>query len=137
MAFFTIDDVAFENIRVVSCQQTFEILDGEGATRTLDGIMHRDIIGTYYNYNLKLSPKMTEAGMREYNKLWNMVSNPQEKHTLVVPYDVGDSVVHDTQTYQAYITSGKREMKKYNYNGVDYWGEGEFNFISVSPKKRP
>ena len=72
MAFFTIDDVAFENIRVVSCQQTFEILDGEGATRTLDGIMHRDIIGTYYNYTLKLAPKMTEAGMREYNKLWNM-----------------------------------------------------------------
>ena len=133
-AVFSIDGVPFEHIRVVSLVQTFEILDNDEAKRTMAGEMVRGIIGTYYNYKLKLKPEYTPEGMKEYNKLWEMCSDPRTKsHTLTVPHDIGDNVTHTTRTFQAYITSGSREMLKYDVNGVDYWKSGEFQFISMSP----
>lgn len=133
---FSIDGVQFPHLRVLGLTQSFQILDGENSGRVLSGDMKRDIIGTYFNYKIKLKPEATIDGVKEYNKLWNMSSNPTESHTLVVPYDVGDSVTHNTLTFKAYITSGSRDMLKYDLDGVDYWKEGEFNFISMSPERR-
>lgn len=128
---FSIDGVTFPHLRVLSCEQTFEVLDKD-SYRPLSGGMNRNIIGTYYNYKLKLKPENSTAGMQEYSKLWYMTSTPQASHTLVVPFDCdSNGGYHTTRTFQAYITSGKRSMLKYNVDGVDYWGEGEFNFISM------
>lgn len=128
---FSIDGVTFPHLRVISCEQTFEVLDKD-SKRVLSGEMNRNIIGTYYNYKLKLKPEQSAEGMAEYSRLWYMCSTPQASHTLVVPHDCDSSGgYHTTRTFQAYITSGKRGMIKYDINGVDYWGEGEFNFISM------
>lgn len=128
---FSIDGVTFPHLRVISFEQTFEVLDKD-STRVLSGEMCRNIIGTYYNYKLKLKPEKSADGMREYSKLWYMVSTPQASHTLVVPFDCDSSGgYHTTRTFSAYITSGKRNMIKYDVSGVDYWGEGEFTFISM------
>ena len=34
---------------VTALTRNFEVVDGDNAGRTLDGVMHRDLIGTYYN----------------------------------------------------------------------------------------
>lgn len=138
---FSIDGVAYPHIRVLSCEQTFQVLDKD-SKRSLAGNMNRNIIGTYYNYKLKIKPENSQEGMSEYAHLWYVCSTPTESHTLVVPFDCESTYndnthtfsgggVHTTKTYQAYITSGAREMTKYNVNGVDYWGAGELNFIAM------
>jgi len=128
---FSIDGVTFPHLRVLSCEQTFQILDKD-SYRALSGGMNRNIIGTYYNYKLKIKPENSSEGMSEYSRLWYMVSTPQTSHILVVPMDCDANGGTQTEmTYEAYITSGKREMIKYDINGVDYWGDGEFNFIAM------
>ena len=128
---FSIDGVTFPHIRVLSCEQSFEVLDKD-SKRALSGSLNRNIIGTYYNYKLKLKPEKSEDGMSEYSQLWYMCSSPIASHTLVVPFDCDNNGgTHTTMTYQAYITSGKRGMTKYDQDGVDYWGEGEFQFIAM------
>ena len=131
---FSIDGVTFPHLRVINFTQTFEILDGKNSGRVLTGEMKRDLIGTYFNYKLKIKPEYSVEGIQEYNTLWDMCSSPTESHTLVVPYDVGTGV-HTTQTFQAYITSGSRDMLKYDLDNVDYWKEGEFQFIAMSPAR--
>lgn len=134
---FSIDGITFPHLRVLDLVQTFEVLDGKNTSRVMTGEMKRDIIGTYYNYKLTIKPEYSEEGMKEYNKLWDICSSPTESHLLVVPYDVGSNdVVKNTLTFNAYITSGSRNMLKYNYLGVDYWREGEFQFVAIAPKRR-
>lgn len=135
-AFFTIDGVSFPHVKVLGCTQTFEILDGENSTRTLSGEMIRDIIGTYFNYNLTLKPEKNADGIREFNKIWELCSQPKNSHSITVPNDRG-SVTHTSRTFNAYITSGSRDMEKFNSKGVDYWGEAQFQFISMSPAITP
>ena len=132
---FSIDSTSFPHIKVLGLEQTFEILDGENSGRVLTGEMKRDIIGTYFNYKLKLKPEYSREGMLEYNKLWDMCSDPTESHAITIPYDVGE-VTKTSQTFQAYITSGKRDMLKYDVDGVDYWKPGDFQFVAMAPKKR-
>lgn len=134
---FSIDGIEFPHLRVTEFTQTFEILDGENAGRVISGEMVRDVIGTYYNYKMKISPEKNPAGMTDYNKLWDICSTPQDSHLIKVPYDVnsvGDN--HSEQMFEGYITSGARNMEKYDYDGTDYWKEGEFNFIAIAPKRR-
>lgn len=138
---FSIDGVSFPHLRVLSCEQTFQILDKD-SYRAFAGNMCRNIIGTYYNYKLKIKPERSFEGMKEYSYLWNLCSTPTESHTIVVPFDADATYdatnqrfhggYHTTTTFDAYITSGARNMTKYNVNGVDYWGEGEFNFIAMN-----
>lgn len=128
---FSIDGVTYPHLRVTGFEQSFEVLDKD-SKRSLAGNLNRNIIGTYYNYKIKIAPEKSLAGMQEYSKLWWVCSTPQDSHTLVVPMDCDSSGgVHTTRTFKAYITSGKRGMEKYNYNGTDYWGAGEFTFISM------
>ena len=128
---FSIDNVTYPHIRVLSCTQSFDVLDKD-SYRALSGEMNRNIIGTYYNYKLKLKPEKSEDGMEEYSKLFYVLSAPQESHTITVPFDCDDEGgTHTTKTYTAYVTSGKRNMLKYNVNGIDYWGEAEIDFIAM------
>lgn len=135
---FSIDGVTFPHLRVLDLTQTFEILDGENSGRVLTGEMRRDLIGTYFNYKLKLKPEYTPDGMSDYSKLWYMCSSPVESHTLVVPFDIDSSgAYHSTLTFEAYITSGSRDMLKYGVDNVDYWKEGEFQFVAMEPERTP
>jgi len=131
---FSIDGVTFSHLRILELTQTFEILDGANSGRFLSGIMKRDIIGTYFNYKLKIKPEYTIDGMREYNKLWSLCSSLSQSHVIIMPFDVGDNVTQSTITFNAYITSGSRDMLKYDVNGTNYWKDGDFQFVAMEPK---
>ncbi len=123
----TIDGTEFAHA-TINLKRNFSVLDGENSGRTIvNGNMDRDVIGTYYNYSATIDSSFMTLG--EYDALYEIISSPNEFHTLSVPYG------QTTYTYQAYITSGSDELKLVK-NG-NHWNNLSFNFIARSPKRRP
>jgi len=48
---FLLDGVAY-NVSVTGLKRSFSVLDTDNSGRTQDGEMYRDIIGTFYNYEM-------------------------------------------------------------------------------------
>lgn len=112
---------------VTALQRSFEVVDGENAGRTLDGVMHRDLIGTYYNYSITINTsRMSQA---EYNTLYETISSPVESHNIVVPY--GNTVL----TFKAYVTNGTDDLIRQYSETNRYWGNLSFNFIAMEPQR--
>ena len=53
------------------------------ANRTEDGVLHRDVIGTYYNYTLNF---IATADTAEYERLWWKLTEPVGSHQVQLPY---------------------------------------------------
>ena len=47
-AIITINGTTYDVINT-KLTRTFQVLDGDNTGRTMDGVMHRDLIGTFYN----------------------------------------------------------------------------------------
>lgn len=123
----TVDGVSYPHIHFTSIKRNFEILDGENAGRVMSGDMERDIIGTYYNYSVEVDAD--DGYTSEYDAFWEQISTPQDSHVITVPY--GQS----TLTFTAYVTQGSDELEYIGNN--NRWGGLGFNFIAVSPQRRP
>lgn len=123
---FTVDGESFPNIHVTSLKRNFSVTDGENAGRVLTGRMERDLIGTFYNYTVELDPD--GASVAEYDQLYEMLSAPQDYHTIVMPYG------QTTLTFEAYVTNGSDELSGV-YDGVNLWGNLQFNFIAMQPQR--
>lgn len=104
--------------------RSFQVLDGGNAGRTLDGEMHRDVIGTYYNYTWKLEPKNIE----DYSELYDVLSSPDDYHTITIPYN------QSTKTFKAYVTNGQDQLRRQE-DGINYWTGLSVNFIAISPNR--
>lgn len=123
-----IDGIEYGAI-VTALKRSFEVADGENAGRTLDGNMHRDLIGTYYNYSITvMTDRMTQA---KYNQLYEVISSPTESHDIVVAYG------NETLTFKAYITQGTDDLLRQYSETNRYWGNLSFNFIAMKPQRRP
>ena len=116
-----VDGVSYDVINS-ELTRSFQVLDGENAGRTLDGEMHRDVIGTYYNYTWKLEPKTLE----DYSTLYDVLSAPNDYHTITVPYN------QDAKTFRASVTNGQDQLRRQE-NGTNYWTGLSINFIAISP----
>ena len=125
---FTVDGVEYPNVNVISLERTFAVMDGENAGRTMDGAMRRDIIGTYYNYNMELTSDYSD--LSEYDKLYEVLSAPVDSHTIVVPYGQG------TLALEAYVANGDDELlhKRDTFNK---WQNLSVNFVAMKPQRRP
>lgn len=113
---------------VTKLTRNFEVADGQNAGRTLDGNMHRDLIGTYYNYSIVI---MTERMKQtEYNELYETISSPVSSHRMIVAYG------NEELTFNAYITQGSDELIRQYSENDRYWGNLTFDFIAMSPQRR-
>lgn len=124
----TLDMVTYPHIHIVSIKRSFSILDGENAGRVMTGDMERDVIGTYYNYSAEVDSD--DAYPQEYDAFYEVISAPQDAHTLVVPY------AQTTLTFRAYVTQGQDELE-YMMDTQNRWGGLSFNFVAMSPQRRP
>ena len=128
MGLFTVDGVAYDvTVPVGGLTRSFQVLDGENAGRVLSGDMERDIIGTYYNYELKIETDKTS--LAEYDRLYDVLSAPQDFHTLTIPYG------QQTLTFRAYITSGKDSLLR-RAGGKNYWTGLSVQFVAKAPQRR-
>ena len=72
---FVLDGVSYKvTVPVGGLKRSFKILDGRNAGRVLSGDMERDVIGTFYNYELQIVAHGTDlavecAGQFSYRQL--------------------------------------------------------------------
>lgn len=112
-----------------SLERSFAVTDTEQSGRTMDYSMNRDIIGTFYNYSMKIYPKAGD--LEAYDAFYDAISDPSyESHEMTFPYG------QETLTFQAYVSQGKDKLRI--RNGKNIWGmDGlSLTFTAMEPQRR-
>lgn len=126
---FTLDGRAY-NVRVMSLTRSFEVLDGENTGRTIsDGAMFRDIIGTYYNYEMEID--CSKLSPTDYDDLWEALSAPVDCHTVSFPYGRAGML-----TQQMYVSSGSDQLQRVE-NGTNFWAGLKIKYIAMQARRVP
>lgn len=116
-----IDDIEYD-VPFISCEITADFLD-KAAERTVDGKLHRELIGVYFNYRLELGAIFD---MAEYDRLWQKLTQAKEFHTVTVP-----DTTSVPYTYTAYFSNVKHKLLK-SKDGKNYFRGLTVNFIARS-----
>lgn len=124
MALFSIDGKQF-NIPFVDVKREAPFLD-KYATRTENGDLQREIIGVYYNYTLSFPNLILDR--EEYSELWDILTEPKEFHSFVVPGSSG------TYSFTGYVSSVSDQLIR-QHNGNNYWGGLSVKLIAKSPAR--
>ena len=127
MSVFTMDGKEY-NLWVTSLEREGQVTDTENSGRTNDYAMHRDIIGTFYNYVMTVQPHGEDV--EDYDAFYEQITAPVESHDMVFPYG------QETLSFKAYITSAKDKL--IIRNGKNLWGRDgvSLNFIAIEPQRR-
>lgn len=120
----TIDGTTYK-VPVVSLRRKGEFLD-KYANRTEAGDLERELIGVYYNYELRFG---FTIDYQEYARLWDKLTEAVEFHTVTVP-DVGKDY-----TFTAYFSNISDELIR-KHKGVSYYGGLTVNFTAKSPARK-
>jgi hypothetical protein len=110
-------------IPVIELTRTADVLD-KYAERTNDGILHREIIGVYFNYKLKLGSTTDTVA---YAALWQKLSEPTEFHTVTLPAESGSF------TFKAYFSKVGDTLSKQKTANV--WKNLVVDFIAQAPAR--
>lgn len=113
------------DVGVISLKRTADFLDSEATERLENGDIYRDLIGVYFNYELKLEPSQNNTA---YNRLWEKLTEPVEFHTVTVPYGNGD------YTFVAYFAGVSDELAMMA-NGVNTWKGLTVKFKAKTPAR--
>ena len=125
----TIDSISYD-VPIVSISETCDFLD-KFAERTVDGILHRELIGTYHNQRIVFGNPVTTAQITAFYSLWEKLTEATEFHTVTVPDETGTDF-----TFTAYFSNVTRELEKW-MSGKTKWRNITVNFIAQSPKATP
>ena len=119
-----IDDKAYA-VRITELKRTADILD-KYAERDEKGELHREVIGTYYNYQLKIGVKMGERDL--YNELFDVLSAPVDCHDVELP--------HDHIKFKGYFSSISDNIKMIDDDGFDANGLS-CKLTCMKPRRTP
>lgn len=120
----TIDYEVYD-VNIISLKRKGDFLD-KYARRTVDGELHREIIGVYFNYELTFGTPRGTTQIADYKRLWTKLTEATEFHRVVVPDEDGD------YEFWAYFSNVKDELKR-QHDGVNRWKGLTANFIARSP----
>lgn len=121
--YLIIDKVEYP-VALAEVKRKADILD-KYAYRSEDGHLHREVIGTYYNYELKIG---IEHNKELYNTLFEVLSAPVPSHEVCLP--------HDGVTYEAYCSSISDAVLRIEDDGTLYTGLS-CKFTAMKPRKIP
>lgn len=148
MKWFKIDGKEWK-VRVFEPEETFTILQGGGAGRTLDigNPMLLDPSGTFFNYTLTVGK--IKGQEKEFDDLWEYLSVPRNEGLLFTfpknrntLWTTTDDNGNEIDGFYAYVSTGKRAIKKIveEVNGelksVDY-DAFSINFIAMKAQVLP
>jgi hypothetical protein len=125
----TIDGVNYD-VPIISMDETCDFLD-KFAERTQDGVLHRELIGVYFNQQLRFGTPTSAAEVAAYAALWLKLTEPVEFHEVTVPDTDGVDF-----TFTAYFSSVKRSLRKWT-DAKTFWKTLTVNFIAQSPARTP
>ena len=114
-------------VNVISLERSASVLDGSNAGRLKNGDMMRDIIGTYYNYTLEVSPKAGD--MAAYNSLYETITAPVESYPVEMPF--GQSSLK----FDAYTASAEDTLR-HTTGSTHYWRGLKFTMTAKAPQKK-
>lgn len=121
---FLLDGVGY-NVHVTKLTRKFAVLDSDSSGRTQNGQMYRDVIGTFYNYEMTVQ----QSGMDtdSLDAFWEAISQPAVSHVCEFPYG------QQTLTQRMYVTSGEQDIRLMTQQ-KNHWGEIQVSFIAMDPK---
>lgn len=90
--YLVIDDVTYP-VHLYDVVRKADQLDAQ-AYRTEDGVLHRKVIGTYINYDVKVGIEL-ESGL--YDRLFSHLSEPVNSHMVKLP--------NESSAQERYISS--------------------------------
>jgi len=117
-----IDGTSYD-VAITSLKRKADILD-KSAYRSEDGDLHREVIGTYYNYTLAIGVYNNDT---LYNTLFEVLSQPVAYHTVTLP--------HDNVEFKGYFSSVQDEVVRLTETGAKFKGL-TCNLIAKSPRRR-
>lgn len=120
--YLIIDDVEYP-VAIVSLKRKGDILD-KTANRTEDGDLHREVIGTYYNYTMEIRPgNDTEL----YNRLFWVLTEPVPYHRVILP--------NETEEVKMYFGSVQDEVRFIDDKGTTYYSNLTCNLVCKQPRR--
>ena len=108
---------------VINMTRKGDILD-KTANRTEDGNLHREVIGTYYNYTLEIRPGNDTA---HYNRLWDILTEPVAYHYVQLP--------GSDDTVEMYFGSVQDKVRYIAEDGTTYYSGLTCNIICKKPSR--
>lgn len=121
----TIDGTTYD-VPIKTLKRKAEFLD-KYAERTEDGVLHRELIGTYYNYELQAG--MSANNSTDYAALWVKLTEPVASHSIVLPDESG------TLTFDCYFAGISDDVDR--TGATNYFRNLSFSVIAVSPARTP
>lgn len=121
-----IDGETFD-IPIISLDETCDFLD-KFAERTVDGKLKRELIGCYFNQQIRFGAPTNTVEMA---RLWEKLTEPVEFHTVTVPDEDGVDF-----TFSAYFSNVRRSSRKVT-DAKTFWKSLTVNFIAESPARTP
>ncbi len=112
------------NIPIVSIDMAADMLD-KYAERTNDGVLHRELIGVYYNFKITFGPGYDNP--TEYAALWRALAEPKEFHEVTLWDEAGP------YTQEGYFASTNQKLTKVK-SDKPYWRELSTTFIAKQPR---
>ena len=119
-----IDSIDYD-IPIVALSGQADMLD-KYAERTVDGVLHRELIGVYDNYEIQFAPSYRDSAT--YSDLWFKLTEPVPWHTVKFP------TIFGAREIEGYFANTRHEVSKQK-GGVTYWKGLSTSFVSRS--KRP
>lgn len=119
-----IDGIEY-NIPIVSLEGQADMLD-KYAERTPDGVLHRELIGVYDNYEIEFASAYSNP--QGYSDLWFKLTEPVPWHTVKFPTILGEREI------VGYFANTRHKASKQK-GTTTYWKGLVTSF--VSREKRP
>lgn len=124
-----VDSVSY-NVNAIKVQRLAEFLD-KYAERTVDGVLHRELIGVYYNWKMTIAqPDSTQIA--DYKSFWTAITAAVSFHTVTVP-----NVSGLDYTYTAYVANVQDVLVISTRAEGNYWEGLTVDFIAQSPALTP
>ena len=118
-----IDGKEYE-VPIAELKRRADILD-KYAHRSEDGNLHREVIGTYYNYELKIG---VQYNKELYNELFEVLSAPVDSHMVIMP--------NDGIQFEGYFSSISDTVLRIEDDGTLYNGLS-CKFTATKPRRIP
>ena len=112
------------DVPIVSIKRKAEFLDKYGE-RTVDGVLHREMIGVYINYYIQFG---TGSDVDAYAALWEKITEAEEFHTISIPDGDG---VHE---FTGYFSNISDKMFRYK-DPQAFYKDLTLNIISRDPTR--
>ena len=114
-------------VPVTACKRTLDSLD-RFAERTQDGVLHRQLIGLYANYQVTFARPHTLAQVAGYAALWLKLAQATEWHDFVMP---------DGYAFNGYVGTGASDDIRRISSAHVFWESLTVSFIARAPEYTP